>query len=704
MPGHLASLSARVGNGEQEMDEEETLRVRSTLVTEHSYPVSEHTQFDDAMYEFEVRHSESPRTRSLAEEWAMILALGAAEHNRDETAAARHMRLGHEMTVTTRLLGGSIGVLFDEAAKRAARTAASSSRDLEALPPIGSGTTEHVIDLRALALIHLEGAIGDAEVLDVYCKERITRLQALQSTLLDEICCRRDSVGSDEPDDNTEDNSSVDSAPSDTVGSPEEDADAESPPPPDFSAASDDSPPPGYYSPQPEHPHGPNAPLPTLADEQPSPRILSIDAVLEGFAAPSANVDTALLGNNEHLWSNLPSPTEELMDHPSMILGQEDTEVTEGYDEDQLRWIYGNGVLTDEDSPSSESSLDSENEVENQLQASDQSASDIGSEAGSEHSHSPGSQDADQNSDPENYDLVDARRPAPDPRADDELVIKSVVMLMGAESAEAYLTYKDHRGQLYVKVGPLPATHYLSADLQAQHTAAMNEAIHNRAEELGCTPARVRGMVACGEDSDGIRDRRGYRDTSPCLLPGVVFHERVTSEDPDEDDLDQYPGFRVHSLAAQRIEHLATVNRLDAMPRIGITDPPSRNIKDIACLTAELEIGGSKAYILFDSGSNVDSLTPEFTRSTHCKVFKLDDFGGIKGHTYYDIVNLDRYKGIIGTPFMIKHKLVLDFGKREIRFPNGHILAALSVMDDLLLVRRRLVIPTPGVPTVAPHN
>ncbi|KAJ7459189.1 hypothetical protein B0H11DRAFT_1628940, partial [Mycena galericulata] len=137
--------------------------------------------------------------------------------------------------------------------------------------------------------------------------------------------------------------------------------------------------------------------------------------------------------------------------------------------------------------------------------------------------------------------------------------------------------------------------------------------------------------------------------------------------------------------------HLATVNRPDARPQVGLTDQPTRNRKDIACLTAELEIGGVKAYVLFDSGSNTDSITPEFSKVADCTIFRLlaqitlqlgckgsksrinfgarssVNFGGIKGFAYFDVVNLDLYDCVIGTPFMIKHGLILDFGKREIR-------------------------------------
>ncbi|KAJ7079351.1 hypothetical protein C8R44DRAFT_536162, partial [Mycena epipterygia] len=109
-------------------------------------------------------------------------------------------------------------------------------------------------------------------------------------------------------------------------------------------------------------------------------------------------------------------------------------------------------------------------------------------------------------------------------------------------------------------------------------------------------------------------------------------------------------------------------------------------------LSALLSIGNSMAYMLFDSGSNTDSITPEYAHATDSPRIKLEeqitlqlgcvgsrskisygtrapiDFGGIKGHLYMDQVNLDRYDGIIGTPFMNRHGLILDFGRQEVRF------------------------------------
>ncbi|KAJ7635994.1 hypothetical protein DFH06DRAFT_1336148 [Mycena polygramma] len=320
------------------------------------------------------------------------------------------------------------------------------------------------------------------------------------------------------------------------------------------------------------------------------------------------------------------------------------------------------------------------------------------------------------------YKLVPLSRPSPEPREEDELLVQSVVRLMGSTAAERCNTYVDHRGTLYMRVIPLPGNHYLSPEMHAAHTAALNEAITQRATELNCSPAVVASMMETALTPVGVRHRLGFADTEPRLLPGDAFHKRVACLDPEFDDARALPGFRAQALS-RRVEHIASVKRPDSIPQVGLREQPSRRVEQIACLTAELEIGGCKAYyMLFDSGSNTDSLTHEFARSANCKVFRLDDqitlqlgcvgskskitygawaevkFGGIEGHAYFDIVNLDRYDGILGTPFMIKHKLILDFHKHQIIFPNGHIIPGLTVMQDLSLVKTRAesAAPRPG--------
>ncbi|KAJ7650491.1 hypothetical protein FB45DRAFT_730943, partial [Roridomyces roridus] len=115
-------------------------------------------------------------------------------------------------------------------------------------------------------------------------------------------------------------------------------------------------------------------------------------------------------------------------------------------------------------------------------------------------------------------------------------------------------------------------------------------------------------------------------------------------------------------------------------------------------------IGGQTAYALFDSGSNTDASTPEFTKAISGVQIQLAEsvklylgckgsqstinygtcaelgFGGITGYHYFDQVNLDRYD---------KYGVIFDFEKRVIRFPNGPAIKAMSSLEEASLVGQR---------------
>ncbi|KAF8128777.1 hypothetical protein K438DRAFT_1789428 [Mycena galopus ATCC 62051] len=291
-------------------------------------------------------------------------------------------------------------------------------------------------------------------------------------------------------------------------------------------------------------------------------------------------------------------------------------------------------------------------------------------------------------SEEETYVIRNHVRPTPDPRLEDECILRSVVIMYDG-TAEQYLTFVDHNGRLYVRIQEPPANHYLSPSFHQEHRAAMALAITERDAEAG-GPRTIEAITSWTEPIGEIRDRRGYRDTPPRLLPGEAFHERLVSLDPEEDDDSADPGFHVQMLA-QHVEHLSNVNR----KTIYDTAQPSRLRKDIACLSAQVKINGTPAYMLFDSGSNIDSITLEFARATNCKSIPLDEqvtlqlgcvgsrskinygtrppvnFGGIRGHA---------------PPFMNKHGIILDFGAREIRFPNNRVIKALSTLEEASLL------------------
>jgi hypothetical protein len=123
---------------------------------------------------------------------------------------------------------------------------------------------------------------------------------------------------------------------------------------------------------------------------------------------------------------------------------------------------------------------------------------------------------------------------------------------------------------------------------------------------------------------------------------------------------------------------------------VGLITRPIREDGEDLCLAAYVKINGVKAYTLFDSGSTTDAVSPDFTWIAKLSVKELDkpvtlqlgcsgsrskvnfateakvEFASINIGTYLDIANLDKYDSILGTPFLRKHGISLDFETQEI--------------------------------------
>jgi len=108
------------------------------------------------------------------------------------------------------------------------------------------------------------------------------------------------------------------------------------------------------------------------------------------------------------------------------------------------------------------------------------------------------------------------------------------------------------------------------------------------------------------------------------------------------------------------------------------------------CLARYVTINGMRAFTLFDSGSTTDAVSPDFTQVAKLEVKELvkpvtlqlgclgscskvnfattaiTEFSSINRNTYLDIANLDKYDCILGTPFLRKHGIFLDFERQEI--------------------------------------
>ncbi|KAF8219106.1 hypothetical protein L208DRAFT_1343325 [Tricholoma matsutake] len=132
---------------------------------------------------------------------------------------------------------------------------------------------------------------------------------------------------------------------------------------------------------------------------------------------------------------------------------------------------------------------------------------------------------------------------------------------------------------------------------------------------------------------------------------------------------------------------------------------PEYRPEEKECLAMLVSIGGCEAWTLWDSGSTMTGLTPAFAQVANIQIFPLTNphmlqlgtvgsratvnYGmdirlealGISDDTYVDIVNFDHYDMIIGTPFMHKNKVILDFENRQV-IVNGKPMPTVKILLD----------------------
>jgi hypothetical protein len=136
-------------------------------------------------------------------------------------------------------------------------------------------------------------------------------------------------------------------------------------------------------------------------------------------------------------------------------------------------------------------------------------------------------------------------------------------------------------------------------------------------------------------------------------------------------------------------------------------------MKERKPLTAILNIGGVEAFTLFDSGCTIEALNPNFVRVAKIKIHQLAQqhslqlgtigskakfnfgtnapvvYNNVKDNVYFDVVNIDRYDAIVGTHFMRKHGIQLDFENNNI-LVKGKIASSLSIGEDAAQFARRM--------------
>ncbi len=117
--------------------------------------------------------------------------------------------------------------------------------------------------------------------------------------------------------------------------------------------------------------------------------------------------------------------------------------------------------------------------------------------------------------------------------------------------------------------------------------------------------------------------------------------------------------------------------------RVG--DGPKRDFKRLGVIEGYMRINGHRAHVLLDGGSTLDMISANFASVLALEMFQLKkpiklqmatsgsrssinhgaraelQVGEFKQMRYFDVVNLDRYNVILGTPFLKEHKIILNY-------------------------------------------
>jgi hypothetical protein len=254
--------------------------------------------------------------------------------------------------------------------------------------------------------------------------------------------------------------------------------------------------------------------------------------------------------------------------------------------------------------------------------------------------------------------------------------------------------------------------------LHAKHAEVEKQlAISQRIIALSTENARMGDQTP----ATGTTDRAEQNESSLNSVVGIHFRNlpsmpKRLKRDSDSDHVVQISADTIARIAAARDGNNTLGDRefrASQNYKNETGERPQSVSKDRRCMAALVRVNNIEAYALLDSGSTMVSITQDFTRVAKLRVqelanpvpLQLGTVGsrsminfGAKAHlqvgpindndVYLDVVNIDRYDMIIGTPFMRKHGLVLDFGMNTLSTWGTIIPTLTEGQEDLVLVKR----------------
>lgn len=172
------------------------------------------------------------------------------------------------------------------------------------------------------------------------------------------------------------------------------------------------------------------------------------------------------------------------------------------------------------------------------------------------------------------------------------------------------------------------------------------------------------------------------------------------------------PPFRGPSAKQLKVNEQRTwASNSNAKPNI--SKGPHPKVRIGRGLSSILKVNGTEAFVCWDSGSELDAISPDFARAIGIKTmaketpinvrlatkgsksttsYEVDvniDFGGATIDHPLEILNLDRWDMILGSYFCRLYGVVLDYGTETIRFGDGRVLKALSKDEEASTIKSR---------------
>ncbi|KAG6870887.1 hypothetical protein C0995_009904 [Termitomyces sp. Mi166 len=243
----------------------------------------------------------------------------------------------------------------------------------------------------------------------------------------------------------------------------------------------------------------------------------------------------------------------------------------------------------------------------------------------------------------------------------------------------------------------------LRAQVQAAHTAATNSDVESNAEK------DQEELVDDEEAPPEVEELEGDDNAESVHIDGDeyvavdIYDNEYYAHDDEEEHL-----FALTKHQGDKCVCMRCITLQKAADKL---QQPQYTPQEKECLVIYVEVNGHPAWTLWNSGSTTMGITPQFAYMNAICVHELTEplmlqlgtvgshavvqFGTevkikMSGHPtkeYVHIANFDRYDMIIGTPFMHKNKVTLDFVNNEV-IVNGMLLRAerivLADMDGCL--------------------